>query len=273
MNVICIDDERILMEDTVSMCRELPEVGRVNGFTKAADALEWMNSNPVDLALLDIDMPDMNGLELAIRIKDKSPDTAVIFLTGYAQYAVDAFKLRASGYLLKPVSKEALAADVRYVYSMKGKTLLAKKRVSVRTFGGFEVSVDGRQVKFHMTKCKELLAYLVDRQGCSVTRPELSAILWEDRIYDRKQQKTLDVYIRSLRDTLTEYGIERILEMQRGALRAVPKEFDCDVYRFFAGDPEAVNAYRGEYMSAYSWASITEGVMFWQQSAKNTTES
>lgn len=273
MNVICIDDERILMEDTVSMCREMPEIADVNGFTKAADALDWLNSNPVDLALLDIDMPDMNGLELAIRIKDRSPDAAVIFLTGYAQYAVDAFMLHASGYLLKPVSKEQLAAEIRYVFSLKRKTLSADKRVSVRTFGGFEVYVDDRQIKFHMAKCKELLAYLVDRQGCSVTRPELSAILWEDRIYDRRQQKRLDVYIRSLRDTLAEYGIERILEMRRGTLRVVPEEFDCDAYRFFAGDPDAVNAYRGEYMSAYSWASITEGVMFWQQSAKNTTES
>ena len=267
MNVICVDDERILMEDTVSMCRALPEVSEAMGFTRAADALEWLKSNPVDLALLDIDMPDMNGLELAIRIKNLSPDTAVIFLTGYAKYAVDAFALRASGYLLKPVSTDALAADVKYVCSIKGKPLPAKKQVSIRTFGGFEVYVNGQQVKFRMKKSKELLAYLVDRQGNSLTRPELSAILWEDRMYDRKQQKLLDVYIRSLRNTLAEYEIEHIFEMRRGTLRVLPEAFDCDLYRFFAGDTEAVNAYRGEYMSAYSWASDTEGVLYWKKSA------
>ena len=47
-----------------------------------------------------------------------------------------------------------------------------------------------------------------------------------------------------------------------GVLRAVPEKFTCDAYLFFAGDVDAVNAYRGEYMSAYSWASITEGLMF-----------
>jgi len=95
-----------------------------------------------------------------------------------------------------------------------------------------------------------------------VTRPEISSVLWADRAYDRRQQKQLDVYIRALRDSLKEYGIERIFEMERGTLRVVPETFSCDVYRFFAGDPDAVNAYRGEYMSAYSWANITEGVPF-----------
>jgi DNA-binding SARP family transcriptional activator len=110
-----------------------------------------------------------------------------------------------------------------------------------------------------------MLAYLVDRQGSSVTRAEISAILWEDRLYDRKQQKNLDVYIRSLKDTLSEYGISEIFEMQSGTLRIVPEAFTCDAYRFFAGDSDAVNAYRGEYMSSYSWASITEGILFQKQ--------
>ena len=106
-----------------------------------------------------------------------------------------------------------------------------------------------------------MLAYLVDRQGGSVTRSEISAVIWEDRLYDRKQQKQLDVYIRALKDTLDEYGISEIFEMQRGSLRVVPEKFTCDAYLFFSGDSDAVNSYRGEYMSLYSWASFTEGLM------------
>lgn len=266
MRVICVDDERLLMEDNVAMCRELPEIDEVKGFISAKDALAWLTDNRADLALLDIDMPDMSGIELAIKIKNLSPDTAVIFTTGYAKYAVDAFSVHASGYLLKPVSIEALAENISYVFSQRQS--IPKKQVSIRTFGMFEVFVDSQPVKFKMAKCKELLAYLVDKQGSNVKRAQLASILWEDRPYDRKLQKQLDVYIRSLRDSLKEYDIERIFGMRGGNLRVVPEEFDCDVYRFFAGDPDAINAYRGEYMSAYSWASITEGVMFWQKSAK-----
>ena len=60
---------------------------------------------------------------------------------------------------------------------------------------------------------------------------------------------------------LPSWRISEIFEMQSGSLRIVPETFTCDAYRFFAGDAEAANAYRGEYMSAYSWASITEGLL------------
>lgn len=263
MKVICVDDERLLLEDTVAMCAELPEIGEAKGFVRADSALRWIDGNRVDLALLDIDMPDMSGIELAARIKRKSPDTAIIFLTGYAQYALDAFSVHAAGYLLKPVSREALAANV--AYALSGKRKARKDPVTVKTFGLFDVFVDGQPVKFKMAKCKEILAYLVDRQGGSVTRAQLAAILWEDRLYDRKLQKQLDVYLRSLRDTLSEYGIERIFEMRHATLRIVPEEISGDAYRFFSGDADAVNSFRGEYMEAYPWASFTEGQLYWRE--------
>ncbi len=261
MRAICVDDERIILEDTVSLCRELPQIDEARGFTRGADALCWLEDNNADLALLDIDMPGMNGIELAAAIKKRRPDTAIIFLTGYPQYAVEAFAVRASGYLMKPVTREKLAEDVRYALS--GRREAPDGHIVVKTFGNFDVFVDKRPVAFKMAKCKELLAYVVDKQGGSVTRAELFAAVWEDRPYDRGMQKQLDVYIRSLRTTLREYGIEEILEMHRGTLRIVPERIVCDVYLFFKGDGDTVNSYRGQYMSAYSWASMTESLMNW----------
>jgi len=260
MRVICVDDERILMEGTVAMCRQLPEIREVEGFVSASEALAWLEDHAADLALLDIDMPEMNGLELAARIKELSPDTAIIFVTGYSEFAKDAFAVRASGYLMKPLTKEALAKDVSYVRTLR--PAKPEGHICVKTFGTFDVFRDGQPIKFKIAKCKEMLAYLVDRQGGSVTRAELSAVLWEDRLYDRKQQKQLDVYIRALKETLADYGISEIFEMRNGTLRIVPETFTCDAYRFFSGDSGAINAYRGEYMSAYSWASMTEGLLF-----------
>ena len=262
MRAICVDDERLLMEDAVAMLRELPQFREVRGFTRSDEALAWLEENPADLALLDIDLPGMNGIELAARIKERRPDTAIVFLTGYSEYAVEAFSVRASGYLLKPVSPERLKEDV--AYALAGKQQRPAGHVVVQTFGDFDVFVDGRPVGFKMAKCKELLAYLVDRQGSGVTRAMAASILWEDRLYDRKLQKQLDVYIRALRATLREHGIEAIFAMQNGLLRVRPEQFTCDAYLFFAGDSDTVNAYRGEYMSAYSWASMTESMMYWK---------
>ena len=120
---------------------------------------------------------------------------------------------------------------------------------------------DGELTAFRQAKCKELLAYLIDRQGGSVTRAEAFAILWEDWMYDRGMQKQFDVIIRSLRDTLEEYGVGEILEMKKGALRIRPELISCDAWRFFKGDTDAVNAFRGEYMSAYALGSHTAGLV------------
>ena len=259
MRVIYVDDERLIMEDTVALCLDIPEINEAKGFVSGAEALDYLKSNHVDVAFLDIDMPGMSGLDLAARIKNISTDTAIIFITGYSEYAVDAFGIKASGYLMKPVTKEDIKRDIDYVLSLKAPD--NRDHIFVKTFGSFDIFKNGQSVKFKIAKCKELLAYLVDRQGSSVTRAEISTVLWENRLYDRKQQKQLDVYIRSLKDTLLEYGISEIFEMKRGTLRIVPERFICDAYLFFAGDTETVNSYRGEYMSQYSWASITEGLM------------
>ena len=205
-------------------------------------------------------MPDMDGITLAAKIKENSPHTSIIFLTGYSQYAVEAFAMHVSGYLLKPVSLEQLSREVDYALSG---TILQEEssRIVVRTFGEFELMVNGRIVRFSRARAKELLAYLIDRQGVSVSRPGAAGVLWEDLRYDRSIQKQLDVVIRSLRATLKEYGISEIFELKKGLMRVRPEKMDCDLYRFFDGDIAAINAYRGEYMSSYSWASLTEAYM------------
>ncbi len=264
MNLICVDDEVLVLELTVSLCREiLPEDAEVNGFFRVSDALDYVASNHVDIALLDIDMPVMNGLVLAARIKELQPDTAIIFQTSYSQYAVDAFSMHVSGYLLKPVSKEDLAREINYVSggNSGGAGSSTTSHITAQTFGNFDLLVGGRAVAFARSKSKELLAYLVDRQGGSITRPEAAAVLWEDSYYDCSMQKQLDVVIRSLRSTLDEQGIGDLLELQRGSLRIRPEMLDCDLYRFFSGDIDAVNAYRGEYMISYSWAELTAAYM------------
>lgn len=260
MKILCADDEELLLRLTVSLCQELPQKPEVVGFSSASDALAWLEDHTVDIALLDINMPGMDGITLAARIKEKYPDIAIIFLTGYAQYAVDAFQLHVSGYLLKPVSLERLTAEVEYALS-EGRRKKALAHVTVQTFGNFDIMVDGKPISFARSKAKELLAYLVDRQGKSIARAEAFALLWEDVPYDRPRQKQMDVVIRSLRATLEGYGVSEIFEMRKGFMRICPEKLDCDLYRFFDGDVEAINSYRGEYMSAYSWASLTEAYM------------
>ena len=256
MRVICVDDERLLMEDTVALCLEIDGIDEAKGFTQPKEALRYLEHERVHAALLDIDMPGMNGIDLAAAIKEKWPDTAIFFLTGYPQYALDAFGVHAACYLLKPVKKQKLEEEFRYL--MGNGQRKRENRVEARAFGNFDLLVDGKPVAFKRAKSKELLAYLIDRHGASVTRREAFAVLWEDRAYDRLMQKQLDEMIRSLRATLADYGIGEILEMQSGTLRVNPDFISCDAWRCLAGDKEASQSFHGEYMSNYSWASLTE---------------
>ena len=270
MRAIVVDDERLLADYTAQLCRKLPQIDEAEAFTDPFAALCWLEDHEAELALLDIDMPGMNGMELAERIRQRWPGTAVIFLTGYSQYAVEAFRLRVSGYLLKPIDPERLAEEA--AYALAEKHTGPRTPIEARTFGNFDLFVDGKPVLFKQAKCKELLAYLVDRRGGSVTRAEAFAILWEDRLYDRAMQKQLDAIIRSLRDTLRETGAEAIMELKGGTMRVCPEQLDCDLFRFCRGDVRALGEFRGEYMNGYSWAAETESYMTWKHIESGKTE-
>jgi len=256
MRIICVDDEELVLNLVVFLCEQLPDIDEVKGFTDSLEALEWLKENNSDLAILDIDMPKLNGIQLSIKIKELHPETAIIFLTGYSHYAVEAFKLHAQGYLMKPVNKEQLINEINY--AMSAKPVRAYPRIFARTFGDFDFLIDGNPVRFSRSKAKELLAYLIDRNGAGVKRANAFAALYEDAPYNRKMQKQFDVIIRSLKDTLNENGVGEILEMKSGEMRVNTELFECDLYKLLKGDADTINSFRGEYMNAYEWASITE---------------
>ena len=263
MTILCVDDEYLILQEIVAQCRAMPDVEEAVGFTSGYEALAWLDDHTADIALLDIDMPGMDGITLAMEIKQRKPDTAIIFLTAFAQYSLQAFSLHASGYLLKPVEPARLAEEFAYAMSVRPPRR-ETGLVEVKTFGGFDVFVNGEQVTFRKSKSKELLAFLVDKHGSSVTRAEAFTALWEDRVYDRPMQKQFDVIIRTLRDSLKDYGVDDIFSLKSGTLRIIPEKISCDAYRLFSGDPDAINEYHGEYMSSYPWASITEGYLTWK---------
>ncbi len=267
MRAICVDDEQLILLRTESLLKKTNKFDDVESFTDALEALEFLDTAEADLALLDIDMPQMGGLELAENMKKKCPAIKIIFLTGYSEYAVDAYAMHATGYLLKPVGYDKLLAEIEYAFGASSPGAVAESnekseaRVRVETFGYFNVLIEGRPVVFKRTKAKELLACLVDRRGQFISRKDIFYILWEDDDYDRAKQKYLDTIIRSLKDTLEDYGISDIFEAEQGMMRVVPEKIDCDLYRFYAKDKEAMDSFRGEYMSSYSWASETEGFL------------
>ena len=256
MKIIAVDDERLAMENLVALIRQVEPEAEVSGFTRPADAFDYLSQNRADIALLDIEMGEYSGIELAGRCKKICPQVNIIFVTGYSQYMLDAFKLHASGYLMKPVRAADLRAEMD---NLRHPVIQNTKRVRVQTFGYFEIFVDGQLLKFPRTKCKECLAYLIDRKGARVTYPDLSSILWEDKPYDRTVQNNTQKIISELMKALREVNVEDIIIKSRSDIAVETTLIDCDYYEALSGSTTQINRFAGEYMSNYSWAEFTLG--------------
>lgn len=259
MNVIVVDDEPLALHGIGRLVREAAEASEVREFLLPRTALAYARQHRVDAAFLDIEMPGMSGLELAKALKDENPDTHIVFATSYEQYALDAFAVRATGYLLKPARLEDVRRELTFIYGERSERVRRPDIVRVRTFGGFEAEVAGVPLSFKRSKSKELLALLVDRRGCGVTTREACAVLWEDAPYNASRRSYFQNVVADLRAALAAAGAEAVLVRSRNSLAIDPSLIDCDSYRFLEGDAAAVNAYRGDYLPAYSWAEYSIG--------------
>ena len=259
MIAVAVDDEPLMLSALTKAVQASADITAVADFTSCEDALDFIKSNRVDVAFLDINMRGMGGLSLAEKIIGIHPDCKIIFCTGYEEYAIAAFKLHASGYLLKPVSAEAVQAEIDHIIGVRQ----TEKQLVVKCFGNFEVYAQGKPMTFKRSKTKELFAFLVDRNGAGVTVAEIGVMLWENN-EDQKNQNYIHQLFRDLRQSLEAVGAGEIFERNRYFYSVNPLKIDCDYYTYLkTGRPE----FLGEYMSQYSWAEGTCGLL-WKR--KNT---
>lgn len=138
------------------------------------------------------------------------------------------------------------------------------KRVEIRTFGYFNVIIDGQPIAFQHEKAKELLALLVDRQGKFVSSGEIISCLWEEEPVNENTRSRCRKAAFYLRETLEKYGLDDLIESTSKGYRRIRTEMvDCDLYRYLAGEAAYMKAFRGAYMADYSWAEQTlTGLMY-----------
>ncbi len=259
MNIIAVDDEKLALEALMkSIVKAAPEAG-LHGFRSPEAVLEYLTDvDRIDVAFLDIETRgSLNGIELARRISDHFPTVNIIFTTGYSEYALDAIKLHCSGYILKPVTAARVREELDKLRNPVGEK--PKKRLKIRTFGNFEAFIDGVPISFRYHKTKELLAYLIDRQGSLCRNAEIISILWEDDT-DANQHAS---YLKNLRmdlvNTLEDGGCGDCIIRMRGGIGVLPDHIECDYYDYLNHRTLSSDrgGFFGEYMTQYSWAEYT----------------
>lgn len=126
------------------------------------------------------------------------------------------------------------------------------KKVFIKTFGGFDVFADGKQIHFSSEKAKEMLAILVDKRGSSVSLSQMAWLLYEQSAEQTAKNNLRVIYYR-LKKILENNGICNILIKRRGSFAVDAGSFTCDVYEFIEGNPAYVHSFLGNYMTGYGW--------------------
>ena len=250
MIAIAVDDEFLMLGALVAAIEASPDIAKVNKFSDCDAALEFVKENAVDIAFLDINMRGMGGLALAEKIIASRPNCKIVFCTGYEEYAIPAFKLHASGYLMKPISAEDVQGEIDNIKGLRQK----EKLLTVKCFGNFEVYAKEEKLVFKRLKTKELFAFLVDRNGAGMTAKQICASLFPDDSDDSKNASYLRQLVLDLKNTLKSVGAENVLCHETPCYRIDTSLIKCDYVSYLeTGKPE----FRGEYMTQYSWAEDT----------------
>jgi len=268
LRTIIVDDEPPALGRLEKLLTDSSMATVEGKFTEALEALDYLKNNQVDAVFLDIEMPDMDGIELASRIIDLQEKTAIVFVTACNQYAVEAFHLNALDYLLKPVSADRLKESLNRIIEEKG-ILLPSGRIHINCFGKFGVFVGEEEVKFRTEKAQELLAFLINNKGGYVSRSKIIDNLWEDFEGDRAIAH-LNTTLHNVKKALLQYGIHINVIYDTGSYRMDADGVSCDYLQFrdfiltvgaVSGNnildfEKAAALYSGEYLSGWDFEWI-----------------
>lgn len=254
MRIMIVDDEKYALKQLCSVVEQAAPDADIACFDDCDNAIADAKNTNYDVAFLDIQMPEKNGLSVAKELKEIYKNTNIVFVTGYSQYALDALKLHCSGYVLKPAQKEDI---VDALENLRTPVSYNESKLRVQCFGNFEVFYNNKPIDFERTKAKEIFAYLIDRRGAAATTGELCGILWEERNADESSKHYFRNIIASLKKSLKACKAEDVFICKRNYFAVNTENIECDYYKYLERDAAAVNSYKGEYMSQYSWAEMT----------------
>lgn len=204
IRIIAADDESGVLFLLRSIINKLDGFQFVGGAENASDTLQLVKEHKPDIALLDIQLPDMIGIELAERLREQKPDLYIVFITAYKDYSLDAFRLYAYDYILKPIDRERVTTTIRriqqiiqtpenvlsklasHLQTSRMALNLANERVVVNVNKICYLEKNGRHTLIHCVneqlKTRETLRDLEQRLGPGFFRSHKSYIINIERV-------------------------------------------------------------------------------------------
>ena len=274
LKTVVVDDEQRSLGRLSRLVEQSEYLSLAGSFTDPLEAMTFIAGQEVDVVFLDIEMPEKNGLEMAGQIFEIKPHIDVVFVTAYDQYALTAFQVYASGYLLKPIDPDELEKQVAAILRRRQvkRELSPVRRFHVRCLGTFLCYPDGdkgQTLVWRTKKSEELFAFLIHHGGQPVGKEKILDTLWPDLEPDKAAQN-LHATTWYIRNTLYAIGYSGLFIRNKGYYRVDMDALACDTARFTAllegiskgrytiGDlQQALELYQGPYLDgrSYEWAA------------------
>ena len=229
--LIVLKNDREIPAFAETLKRLMPEA-ELLCFASALPALAEARKTEIDIALVDVDLPELGGIDFGQYLQELYPLVNLIYFSDGPDRAYDAICQHASGYLLRPAGEEKVRRELdelRHPASEK-----KQKRLFAQTFGNFELFVDGKPIAFKYTRTKEIVALLINNRGAQTTNGEIIATLWEDDGDPEKKASYLRNLRQDLQNTFTRLKLTDLLRKQRGSMAIAADRIDCDLYDWIA---------------------------------------
>ncbi|WP_340024916.1 response regulator [Paenibacillus sp. FSL K6-1096] len=190
LRVVLIDDEKLALIQLESALRALGSTIVTATYTNPMQALDEASGWNADIIFLDIDMPVLSGLEAAAALEARCPGSAIVFVTAYNKFALEAFEASAQDYLLKPVSRERLRKTIQRIRNRKASTQKEGQQdvLMIHGFNSIQFERGGlpiRDFRWRTSKSQELFAYLLYYHDRIVVKDKLIELLWPDTSFKR----------------------------------------------------------------------------------------
>lgn len=276
-NAIIVDHEKPALNVLKLLLEKTGQICVVKSFTSSVDALVEMQSLRPDVVFLEIEMPHMSGLELAEEIINTGIDIEIVFVTAYDKYALEAFRVNAIDYILKPFTSDDIAEAIKRLKKVRSLPVVSQKpsdKGRIYCFGRLSVYGVGctETVTWRTAKTEELFAFMLQNLNSEVAKWKITQALWPECETEKKLNTNLYTTVYKLKHTLLSTNIKFDFTYKNGRYKLELPDVYIDTSEFESITDAAevrfsaasIKRYK-RALSLYKSNYLEENEYFWSQ--------
>ena len=227
-----VDDERIVAQWFAALLNKTSQVEVEKIINNPLEVISEIKKLKPDVVFLDIEMPEVTGLELAEQISSLEEAPEIVFVTAYDEYALQAFRVNALDYMMKPIDPREVDRVIEKIQKRRVLQNNTKETICIRALGGFSIisGIAQEPVKWSTSKCEELFAYMLFQSHKIISKWEIIDVLWPDK-EDKKGETNLRTTVCRLNQTFKKYRIDAKIKAEKNVYLLEINNFSVDAFK------------------------------------------